>query len=380
MAVAYNRIESLSRLLGSLEKAYYNQATTLIISVDKSKTDAVERFADEYSWPHGVKMVDKHEKNLGLRAHMMSLGKWFDNYDAIVVLEDDIVVSKNFFNYAQQAVSKYYDNSSIAGISLYSIPFNGNTNIPFMPIKDEHDAFFMNYAISWGEVWMRDSWLQFYNWYLEHQDFAVQAHLPRRVCSWSNKSWLKYHIRYCIEENKFFVHPYVSLTTNYGDVGEHNSVSGDTVYQVSMQQGEKKEFLLPDFGENSVRYDGFFENIALYSILGLSPNELCVDLYGEWHNRLKRRYWLTTEAADYKIVRSYGLNYRPIEANVFMDNKGCQIFLYDTQYVEKNSNDAKSFVIRYHYHIADMVSFVKQYGVNNLFSEFITKIKKKMIG
>ena len=112
----------------------------------------------------------------------------------------------------------------------------------------------------------------------------------------------------------------------------------------------------------------------------LSPNELCVDLYGEWHNLLKRRYWLTTEVANYKIVRSYGLNYRPIEANVIMDNKGCQIFLYDTKYFEKNANDTKTFVLRYHFHIADMVSFVKKYGANKLFGELIIKVKRKMIG
>ena len=381
VAVAYNRVKSLSRLLSSLGKAdYENDRVTLIISVDKSNTNTVEQFADEFQWKHGEKIVDKHDENLGLRQHMMSLGKWFEWFDAIVVLEDDIVVSPNFYSYTCQAVNKYCTCTDIAGISLYSYSVNYQNSTPFQPYKDEHDAYFMNCAMSWGEVWMRDSWRCFYDWYLKHQDFPIMSHLPRGICAWNQKSWLKYHIRYCIEENKFFVHPYVSLTTNYGDVGEHNKAMGDTVFQVAMQQGKKKEFLLPDFGENSVRYDGFFENIALYSILGMSPAELCIDLYGEWHNRLKRRYWLTTQVADYKIVRSYGLNYRPIETNVIMDNKGCQIFLYDTQCVEKNDNDTKTFVLRYHHYIADMVSFVKKYGVNKLLSEFVTKVKRKVIG
>ena len=47
IAVTYNRIDSLTRLLKSLENAEYgDERPTLIISIDKSKTDAVEKFAD----------------------------------------------------------------------------------------------------------------------------------------------------------------------------------------------------------------------------------------------------------------------------------------------------------------------------------------------
>lgn len=378
IAVAYNRIDSLSRLLTSLEKAYYDQETTLVISVDKSNTDIVEHFADDYVWPHGEKIVDKHVKNLGLRPHMMSLGKWFERFDAIVVLEDDIVVSQNFFSYTKQAVSKYYDNPNIAGISLYSIAFNGNTSIPFVPLKDEQDAYFMNYAISWGEVWMRNSWQRFYDWYLEHQDFPFQPHLPHRICSWNKKSWLKYHIRYCIEENKYFVHPYVSLSTNFGDAGEHSNGMANTVYQVELQQGVKKNYELPDFGSEAVCYDGFFENKSLYQKLGLDANNLCLDLNGEWKNRLNKRYWLTTEFADYKIVKSFGLNYRPIEVNVIQNNPGQQIFLYDTQLKEKNPCCKNKKAMLYYYHLHNIVSFTKQYGLSNVWKDFVEILKQKI--
>ncbi len=378
IAVAYNRTNSLSRLLNSLEKAYYDQETTLIISIDKSNTDIVERLADDYLWPHGEKVVDKHEKNLGLRPHMMSLGKWFDRFDAIVVLEDDIVVSPSFFYYTKQTVSKYYDNPMIAGISLYSIAYNGNTNIPFVPFKDEHDVYFMNYAISWGEVWMRNSWRCFYDWYLEHQDFPILPHLPHRICSWNKKSWLKYHSRYCIDENKYFVHPYVSLTTNYGDPGEHSNGMANTLYQVELQQGLKKHFELPEFGGNAVYYDGFFENKSIYKLFGMDEKDLCVDLNGEWNNRLNKRYWLTTEVKDFKIVKSFGLNYRPIEVNVIQNNSGQQIFLYDTQSTEKNPCCKNRKTILYFYHIHNFVSLIRQYGLKYVWKDFVELLKQKI--
>ena len=52
VCVAYNRTDSLKRLLTSLEQAYYATPATLIISIDKSNTDVVEQFADNYHWLH----------------------------------------------------------------------------------------------------------------------------------------------------------------------------------------------------------------------------------------------------------------------------------------------------------------------------------------
>ena len=334
--------------------------------------------ADDFDWKHGKKIVDKHNKNLGLRSHMMSLGKWFNEFDAIVVLEDDIVVSPNFYSYTKQTVKKYHNSQTVAGISLYSIVVNYHTITPFTPLKDEHDVYFMNCAMSWGEVWMRDSWNKFYDWYKEHQEFPMIDSLPRSICSWKQKSWLKYHTRYCIEENKYFVHPYTSLTTNFSDAGEHNNGDSNAMWQVPIQYGDKKSFILPEFGSRAVYYDGFFENIDLYKCLGYTSDELCLDLQGEWNNRLNKRYWLTTEIRDYRIIKSFGLNYRPIELNIINNEKGCQIFLYDTTIIVKNPNkkNRKSFL--YRYHLSNMFYFVRSYGFGYALKDFVEAVKKRI--
>lgn len=379
VAVAYNRVDSLSRLLSSLEKAYYdNEDVTLIVSIDKSNTDVVEKYADNYQWHYGQKIVDKHEKNLGLRAHMLSLGKWFEKYDAIVVLEDDIVVSPNYFIYTKQTVEKYQSCPDIAGISLYGFSVNYQTGMPFSAQKDEHDIYFMNCAMSWGEVWMRDSWRKFYDWYLTHQDFPVLPHLPKTICSWNAKSWLKFHTRYCIEENKCFVHPYVSLSTNYSDKGEHWSAGENTVYQVPLQQGRKDSYSLPNFGAEAVYYDGFFENKHLYEVLGIDEQDLCLDLQGECCNRTKKHYWLTSKVVDYKIVKTFGLNYRPIEQNVFVNSKGKDIFLYDTSECVKNKNGGTHKSRLYHFYVSSIVIFMLQYGIKNTWKDFCEYMSSKM--
>lgn len=379
VAVAYNRVDSLKRLLTSLENASYdNQEITLIISIDKSKTDVVENFAEKYQWSHGRKIVDKHEKNLGLQAHMMSLGKWFDDYDALVVLEDDIVVSPNYYRYVCQTVEKYHSCGDIAGISLYGFQVNYQTGLPFNALKDEHDAYFMNCAMSWGEVWMKDSWNAFYRWFKIHKEFPELPYLPRSICRWNDKSWLKYHTRYCIEENKYFVHPYTSLSTNYSDKGEHWSAGENTVYQVPLQHGEVLDFSLPDFGAKAVYYDGFFENKSLYQALGMVEDDLCLDLQGESHNRLRKRYWLTNEVADFKIMKTFGLNYRPIEENVICDSRGKDIFLYDTSVIEKNKMRVNRKVYLYNYHLGNMFISLKKYGLGNTWRDFCEYLYNKV--
>ena len=101
IAIAYNRPQGLFRLLNSLNAAHYpDKDVTLIISIDKSDTDTVERAADAFVWNHGTKRVKKHNENLGLHKHIMSQGEELDRYDAIIVLENDIVVSPAFYTFA----------------------------------------------------------------------------------------------------------------------------------------------------------------------------------------------------------------------------------------------------------------------------------------
>lgn len=366
VTVAYNRSDSLARLLNSLERAYYGQESpTLIISIDKSNTDVVERFADEYSWPHGEKMVRKHEQNLGLRNHMLSLGEWFDKYDALVILEDDIVVSPSFYIYTRQCVNKYSSDANIAGISLYGFEVNYQTQLPFEAFNDGQDVYFMNCAMSWGEVWMKESWRKFYSWYQEHTEFTPSNAIPDRIMEWRPSSWLKYHTRYCIENNLYFVHPYISLTTNYADAGTHNSNATSISMQTNLLRGIKKQFNLPDFNERAVLYDGFFENMKLYERLRLSPDDCCLDLNGSRGNRQKKKYWLTTKEANFKIVKSYGLHYRPMEVNVLEDIEGNEIFLYDTlNQIHKAGVSSRG--ILYLFHIDYLSAIIKSIGLRNI--------------
>lgn len=161
-------------------------------------------------------------------------------------MEDDLVVSESFYDYALAAIEKYKDNSDIAGISLYSPSYNFYLSKPFIARKDKYDAYLMQIAQSWGQIWMRKQWEDFYNWYLNNpEDFGDLSHLPINICRWGKNSWLKFHCKYCIEQNKFFVYPYVSLTSNMGCSGTHASI-GTNLTRVPLQYGRKSIYDFPD--------------------------------------------------------------------------------------------------------------------------------------
>ncbi len=329
VCVAYNRTASLKRLLTSLEQAYYAGPATLIISIDKSNTDVVEQFADSYHWPHGEKRVARHEQNMGLRAHMLSLGSYFEEFDALIVLEDDITVAGSYYSYAQQCVEKYYDQAKIAGISLYSFSVNYQTHLPFTPAKSQYDVFLMNCAQSWGEIWMKPQWEDFMAWYKTHDDnFNIEL-LPQSLNQWPKSSWLKYHTRYCIEMEKYFVFPYFSLSTNNADPGE-NFDQTDTLFQANMQATLQTEFRLPAVEECEVCYDGFFQSKFLGKYLGIAEEELCIDLFSNKPQCLFHHYVLSNRPLPYQVRKSFALQLRPIEMNIISQREGNELWLYDT--------------------------------------------------
>lgn len=378
IAIAYNRVSSLERMLTSLSAAYYgNEQVPLIISIDKSDTDEVERYADSYEWTAGPKTVVRHEHNLGLKAHILSQGRWFDEYDAIVVLEDDVVVARDFWNYVRQTVTRYKDNDEVAGISLYNFAVNFHQRRPFTPLRTSDDVYFMNCAVSWGQVWMRRQWWHFEEWMSIHSDFTYSPALPLSILSWKSQSWLKYHMRYCIEQNKYFVFPYISYSTNFADLGEHVDVH-NSLYQVPLLQGRSGTLRLPENVSDGVAYDGFFENKALYAALGLLEADCCLDLNGANGNRVGKRYWLTTGRHPYAVKRSYALARRPMESNVLDDCEGTGIWLYDTLEAAAPPSVKGNAAVSYAFNIVNMFLLVREYGYGNIFRDFFGVVHSKL--
>ncbi len=340
VVIGYNRVDSLKRLLGSLKDADYGgEKVDLIISLDNCGSDIVERYAERFEWQHGRKYIKTYPERLGLRRHVLTCGDYIDsgNYDALAIFEDDIFVAPTFFTFMKAAVEFYKDDENIAGISLYSHFWSEYNCRSFTPEKRRYDTYFLQYAQSWGQIWMPKQWDAFRKWY-EFNNGEIEEGLdtPSHIISWPKSSWLKYHIKYCIAENKFFVYPYFSFTTNFVELGQHCTVK-TTVYQVPMQYDSTNYFAFAQYGdESAVYYDAFFERQRLGDAIGIRDDQLSVNLYGGKTDNPQKRYLVTSKKVNYKIVRSYALELRPHEMNIIYNLDGQDIFLYDTSIIETN--------------------------------------------
>lgn len=337
VVIGYKNIEGTKRLLNSLSNVDYcnDSNITLIISIDYSGDDSVEKIASSFEWKHGDKFVVAHKVNLGLRKHILSCGNYMNTYglSAIAVLEDDVYVSPEMYKYMRGAIDFYKDNPKIAGISLYKHEYNINAMHPFNDYCDYGDTFFIQYAMSWGQIWFKDKWESFVDWYNnEKWKLMDQDRIPANILKWKN-SWLKFHIMYCIDQGLYFVYPRVSLTTNFSDVGAHNK-SFSTSMQVRMCINKGTSWNFTPFNRTLAVYDSFFENENLSNFLNLENLE--VDLYGVKKYLPSTRYVVTKNIMPYKIINSWGLRLRPMEANIFNHIPGNEIYLYDLSIKTKN--------------------------------------------
>ena len=372
VVIGYNREGSLERLLKGLNRSYYgNDKVRLIISLDKSDNLDILKLAINFEWKYGEKIVKESEVKMGLRKHIIKCGDLTEIYGNLIVFEDDILPSPAFYNYVKQAVSFYEDNNSIAGISLYHHATNVNCNRPFENICHGYDTFFMKYAQSWGQVWTKKMWNGFKRWYIINKENDVSSRLvPKFVSGWPESSWLKYYIKYIIEEDKYFIYPNISLSTNFTDIGEHaKGISSG--YQVNIELDYRKKYKFPTFGAKELMYDQFFENEGLNNWL-LLDGELCVDIYGEKKYENKK-YVLTMEKKNNKILKSYSLRLRPHELNIICDIEGNDLFLYDIEEIVNNKFDNIEIDMK-------KLSFdIKNFTRKDIFKLIIFKYKRAII-
>ncbi len=367
VAIGYNRPDSMERLLNALNRAFYDDEVDLIVSIDRSGTDSVEETAKKFCWEHGDKKICTYPERMGLRKHILHCGDFVNDYEAVAVFEDDVVPAPGFFYYMKKTVERYKDEPSVAGISLYNTLWNQTADKPFEPSNSEYDVYFVQYAQSWGQVWMRKQWQEFRNWYAENcdTDFSNER-IPSNVRRWPVSSWLKYHIRYCIEKNLFFVYPYKSLTTCFSEAGEHTDESS-SMYQVNCIEGNKMDYLLPA-PENAIKYDAFRERMI---------DGVDVDIY-RCKTKYNEKLVLSTRTLPYKIISSYGLVTRPHEANYLLNISGNEMFLYDTAVPAvnaENKNDNRE--MHYYFRLYNQSKKLMKYVKDRTLAKIRRKIGKK---
>jgi hypothetical protein len=324
--VAYNRPHSLKRVLGSIDNAIYRENNIpLVISIDYQDTEThrrVVKIASDFEWKYGNKRVIVHNKKLGLRKHIISCGDLSQEYESIIVLEDDLMVSRNFYKYSSQALAFFRADHSIAGISLYhSNYFEGNI-IPFYPIIDGWDNYFMQIPSSWGQIWTKKQLEEFKNFYAVNNKITSDIVMPEYVKQWPESSWKKYFWFYMIAKNKFFVYPVASHSTNMGDIGEHWKVKTSNNQTLLENYHNSYCYRFVSFCESNNLYDSFCElHFDKFKQLKLEMADTELDLYGTKTLKNITKKYLISSRKCIKPIIQYPLLFPNLIDNLTVKNE-----------------------------------------------------------
>lgn len=349
----------------------------LIISIDKNDNELVYELADKYVWEFGRKIIIKQQKQLGLREHILNCGDLTLNNDAIIMLEDDLIVSKSFYRYAIQSVNFYSSDPNIAGISLYSYRLAETVNRPFIPLQDDSDIYFMKVPSSWGQIWTKEQWLRFRDWYNEKEYSKVdfKDKVPTNVLNWPESSWKKYFYMYLVLNNKYIIYPRIGLSTNMGEVGTH-FVEKTNIYQSILMGEFNRNYIFKDLDKSNAIYDAFYENEYLVKYFKMQ-HLISIDYYGSKKN-VETRYLITTKNLDYKIINSWGLALFPYELNIFNEIYGENIFMYDL--TQQNKNNMKKAVNNLMVLKYELPGLTKKNALYIALNEYKNTVKQKLIG
>lgn len=376
VVVAFNKVKPLSRLLSSLHQAHYPVQVKLIISIDGGASAEVQRIADEFEWLHGEKEVIVHPENMGLRRHVLYCGGLSQQYQGVLLLEDDLFVSPWFYQYAMEVVPAYEVEDNVCGMALYSPGYNETSYMPFHPLSDGSDCYFMQLPCSWGQIWLRRQWQKFEIWYEIHQDVDLSSDrdLPHNIRVWPETSWKKYFVKYMLEKEKYFIYPYDSFTTNCGEAGQHHT--GTHLFQVPLTL-KKDKFEFVDFVKSHVKYDAFCElqaDCLKKWCKWLADYEFDVDLHGAKENfQLTSQYVLTSKKCD-NYLRSQGRSLVPIENNVINSIEGQELFFAEKISVQQVYNINKYVYLKSNEYVEHCYYYSldgRHFSVNNKKMEYL---------
>ena len=156
----YNRILLLDKVINSIKLNKLSKKTDLHIFSDgpKNKSDKIKilKIRSYLKKVDGFKNITIYErnKNFGLsKSIIYGVEQILNKYDRAIIIEDDILVSKYFLNYMNDALNIYINDENVASVHGYQYPISFPKTFP--------DTFFLKGADCWGWATWKRAWVSF---------------------------------------------------------------------------------------------------------------------------------------------------------------------------------------------------------------------------
>lgn len=250
----YNRPEHTQKTINALKRNKLAEESELFIfsdgektPSDKQKVQEVRKIINNINGFKNIKVFD-YETNKGLANSVIDgVTKIISDYGKVIVLEDDLITSKNFLRYMNRTLNFYEDNKDIWSISGYNLPIN-------IPDDYEHDVYLAYRAASWGWGTWKNRWDKI-DWEIKDFDNFINDKSKQRLFNRGGSDMTRmlknqingeidsWAIRWCynqFKKNKYTIYPVKSKVKNIGMDGSGTHYKVSDKEQVKLDSGKSK--------------------------------------------------------------------------------------------------------------------------------------------
>ncbi len=284
----FKRLDLTKQVMASLQKNKLALQSDLHIfsdaapkEEDKIAVDEVRSFIKNVS---GFKSVTLHiaEKNKGLANSIIAgVTEVIDEAGKAIVLEDDLILSTNFLDYMNGALTFYENDTRVFSVCGYTVPIK---------ITDAVDVYFTGRGSSWGWATWKDRWHRI-DWDMkDYEEFKKDKAAQKRFnANGSDHSKLlhlqmtgqrnSWAIRWTYAQfrlNAYTVYPVVSTVANdgFGGNATHTSGTYKSRFSTNLDESGKTNFHFTEPHINPKIFKQFLDTYSiktriLYRIKGL---------------------------------------------------------------------------------------------------------------
>ena len=290
---AYNRKNELQKTINNLLSNQLSSDSDLFIFSDSEKTpkdyENVKNVRNYIKSINGFKSMTVIERNhnYGLAKNIIEgVTEVINKYGKIIVLEDDLLTSKNFLVFMNQALDYYEPDNNIFTISGYT------GNLPSISSL-ENDVYSSYRPSSWGWATWSNQWKnidwnvsdfeEFINNKKEVKKFnrggIDMARMLRHYKEGKNNSWAIRWSYAMYKQNKYAIYPKISKVQNIGFGENATHCTGINIYQAALDETFDFDF---DFTNNitphskivkEFKYQYSYTNKLIKKITTLISNE-----------------------------------------------------------------------------------------------------------
>ena len=288
---AYKRKNELQRAVNALKSCTLADQTDLFIFSDGPKGDkdksGVLEVRDYIKTIQGFNKITSSfsKNNKGLGASIIAgVTTILESYPSVIVLEDDLVPSKNFLQYMNQALETYQHEQKVFSVTGYNYPFK-------IKKGEQNDVYFLPRPSSYGWATWKDRWKDL-DW--DIRDFSEFANDKKAIREFKEggsdiyrmlkrqqlgeiDSWA---IRWAYNQYKngsLTAYPILSKIKNTGFSEQSTNTNIYNKYSSEFDSENKQDFSFP----SSIHVDPFYHQqlLSFYSIKNRIKNRLLTYLF-----------------------------------------------------------------------------------------------------